>query len=166
MATEIKLNYEKGFTRFICGGALGVDWMAAEEVIALKESKKHLTLALPFLGYNAVWPKSTINSFERNILRHADFVRYICDPPYSPIKMQQRNKWMVDNSDLVIAVWDSSNGGTANCVKYALEAGKSVYRMDPVTKIIGLFNGREDETWGQSTKYPRRTLKDYSPMSK
>ena len=33
--------------------------------------------------------------------------------------MPTRNEYMVDLADKIIAVWDGSNGGTANCVKYA-----------------------------------------------
>jgi uncharacterized phage-like protein YoqJ len=137
LAAEIKLNFEKGFTRFICGGALGVDWIAAEEV--LKHKKAHLILALPFLGYNSVWPRHTIEKFERNILGRANSVKCICDPPFEPIKMQIQNEWMVDQSDLVIAVWDGSGSGTANCVKYALKSDKPVYRINPTDKSMGLW---------------------------
>jgi hypothetical protein len=38
---------------------------------------------------------------------------------------------MVDNSDLLIAVWDGSSGGTSNCVSYATIKGKQIIRIDP-----------------------------------
>ena len=53
--------------------------------------------------------------------------------------MQKRNKYMVDNSQIVIAVWNGKPSGTANTVKYAREQGKTVIVIDPQTletKII------------------------------
>ena len=34
--------------------------------------------------------------------------------------MQKRNEFMVDNSDLVVAVWNGTSGGTANCLAYMI----------------------------------------------
>jgi uncharacterized phage-like protein YoqJ len=45
--------------------------------------------------------------------------------------MQKRNEYMVDNSDIVIAVWDGSKGGTYNCVKYAEKLGKKIIVINP-----------------------------------
>jgi uncharacterized phage-like protein YoqJ len=44
-------------------------------------------------------------------------------------KLHNRNHWMVDNSDEVIAAWDGSNGGTEKCVKYAEKIGRLVHRI-------------------------------------
>lgn len=49
-----------------------------------------------------------------------------------PWVYQDRNEWMVDRADHVIAFWDGSKGGTANCVKYANKVGKPVTVIDPV----------------------------------
>ena len=49
------------------------------------------------------------------------------------------NKYMVDNSQIVIAVWNGKPSGTGNTVKYAQEQGKTVFIIDPQTletKII------------------------------
>jgi uncharacterized phage-like protein YoqJ len=34
---------------------------------------------------------------------------------YEPWKMQVRNEWMIDRCDVLLALWDGSRGGTANC---------------------------------------------------
>lgn len=62
--------------------------------------------------------------------------RFICvgsDCPggYAPAKMQIRNEYMVENCDLLIAVWDKSDGGTANCVKYAKSQRKNIIYINP-----------------------------------
>ena len=43
------------------------------------------------------------------------------------------NKYMVDNSQIVIAVWNGKPSGTGNTVKYAQEQGKTVFIIDPQT---------------------------------
>jgi uncharacterized phage-like protein YoqJ len=45
--------------------------------------------------------------------------------------MQDRNIWMVDHCDALIAVWDGTSGGTANCVRYAQKVGKPIVFIDP-----------------------------------
>ena len=45
--------------------------------------------------------------------------------------MQTRNEWMVDKADVVIACFDGTNGGTANCVNYAREKNKELIIIDP-----------------------------------
>ena len=45
--------------------------------------------------------------------------------------MQERNEWMVNNCDVLIAVWDGTSGGTANCVKYAESLQLDIRRINP-----------------------------------
>jgi len=45
--------------------------------------------------------------------------------------MQKRNEYMVDNADIVIAVWDGTKGGTCNCVRYAKKLGKDIVIINP-----------------------------------
>ncbi len=45
--------------------------------------------------------------------------------------MDKRNKWMVDNCDLLIAVWNGTSGGTANCVNYAKSINKQIIIINP-----------------------------------
>ncbi|WP_188052008.1 hypothetical protein [Azospirillum sp. Sh1] len=40
--------------------------------------------------------------------------------------MNTRNEWMVDHSDRLLALWDGSQGGTANCVRYARGLGRPI----------------------------------------
>jgi uncharacterized phage-like protein YoqJ len=44
--------------------------------------------------------------------------------------LQKRNEWMVDHCDLLIAVWDGSEGGTANCVRYARHHERQIKRLE------------------------------------
>lgn len=48
---------------------------------------------------------------------------------YSSAAMQVRNEWLADRCDALLALWDGSPGGTANCLRYFERAhpGKPVY---------------------------------------
>lgn len=125
---------ERGFEVVICGGALGGDWLAAEGVIEMRPALQ-LWLALPFAGYNSVWPGRVRNQFEARIMTWANRTIYVSSPPYSPQKMFLRNEWGVDHAAAVIAVWDGrTSGGTFRAVQYARGLGRPVYRIDPINQ--------------------------------
>lgn len=113
----------------ISGMALGIDQWAANICINLNIP---FIAAIPFLGQEGKWPKESQKIFH-TLLKKASEQIIVCDGAYSPEKMQIRNQWMVDHSDLVIAVWDGSKGGTGNCVEYAKSVKKDILRIDPST---------------------------------
>lgn len=132
--------------KFICGGALGIDQMAFDIVSIGREfdntRKITLELAIPFKNQPCKWicKRDVERYFEQ--LELADVVTYVDkldsykirgyqEDIYYPAKMQQRNKYMVDNCDILIAVWDGSKGGTANCVNYAKKLGKKIIYINP-----------------------------------
>lgn len=113
--------------KVITGMALGVDQWAAEVSIDLDIP---FVAAIPFPGQDRTWPEESKEKY-KTLLDYADEVNYLYEGGYAAWKMQARNQWMVDNSDLVIAVWDGSEGGTSNCVKYATKQKKQIIRIDP-----------------------------------
>lgn len=50
---------------------------------------------------------------------------------FETYKMMARNRYMVNKSDIVIAVICKKTGGTANCVNYAKEHNKLVIEINP-----------------------------------
>ena len=115
-----KLKEEEGLTQVISGMALGVDQAAAQAAINIGVP---VLAVIPFLQQPNVW-------------RHADKVNYLsilteCSEqvvlqtkvPRTDLEvsrwLNERNHYMVDRCDLVIALWDETPGGTGNCVKYA-----------------------------------------------
>lgn len=121
------LDYQqqsKIVTRVISGGALGWDQALAQAAL---DNNIPLTLALPFEGFECKWPRES-QEYLHSLMNPAD-VMFVCEPGYAPWKMQQRNKWMVDNADRVVALWNGSSGGTANCVAYADKVHKPVVNL-------------------------------------
>lgn len=44
----------------------------------------------------------------------------VCPGDYAAWKLNTRNKFMVDHSSFVMALWDGSDSGTKNCIDYAI----------------------------------------------
>ncbi len=119
---------------FISGMALGIDMWAARIVLKLKEKYPHIKLiaAVPCKNHPNKWPKKSQDEWQ-SIIDRADTVHYVSEDEYTPWCMQERNKWMVDNSNYVIAVWDGTKGGTANCVNYAKKKNRTITKLHPKT---------------------------------
>jgi uncharacterized phage-like protein YoqJ len=109
-------------TKIISGMALGWDQ-------AIASASSHLKIewiaAIPFKGQELAWPEASQRIYA-TILKHASQVIYVCEPGYKASKLQKRNEWMVDNADAILALWNGSPGGTANCIQYAQSKGKPI----------------------------------------
>jgi uncharacterized phage-like protein YoqJ len=120
----IEKAISKGCDTFICGGALGFDTYAAEEIIKLKKSHPEieLHLYLPCKDQEARWSERDKEKYYE-ILKCADYVD--CpDTPYYDGCMRARNYKMVDNSSLCISyLKDNVKSGTAQTVRYACQNG-------------------------------------------
>lgn len=113
------------------GMAQGIDQIVA--LVCIRNGIP-FTAAVPFKGQELAWPLSAQIRYH-NILKQAVEVVIVSDGAYAPYKMQVRNEWMVDklkeSDDRLLAVWDKSPGGTANCVKYTVEQNKQIIYIDP-----------------------------------
>jgi uncharacterized phage-like protein YoqJ len=120
------------YTHFISGMALGVDILFALTVLELKnefpDSGYILECAIPCENQYARWNKESITEW-KSIVENADIVTYVSKKPYDNYCMQNRNKYMVNNSDCILAVWNGTPGGTANCIKYAKSVGKQIFNI-------------------------------------
>lgn len=127
-----KLLVEYECSEAITGMALGVDTVFALAVLELKNEGYNIKLhcAIPCKNHSSKWIKESVDLYN-DILHKADIVKLVSDEEYKPWLMQKRNEYMVDLADKVIAVWDGSSGGTANCVKYADKCGKDIIRIIP-----------------------------------
>lgn len=115
---SIKWYFSKVFKELnadtiISGMAIGVDLIAASVCLDLGLK---LICAVPFPEQDSRWPKQT-KRFYQEILKQG---KSICvSERFSKKAFQTRNEWMVNHSDLTIAIWDGTSGGTGNCVEYA-----------------------------------------------
>ena len=134
--------------KFIVGGAIGIDQLAFSICEELKQEAKEydackiqLELAIPFEKQASKWFKKNVDVYElqkqqTDILTFVDTVegyefKGVEVGEYHPAKMMIRNRYMCDNSSIVIAVWNGSKGGTANAVNYAKKIGKEIIVINP-----------------------------------
>ncbi len=86
--------------------------------------------AIPFVGQESIWPEESRLLYNELLSRAYEKV-IVSSGGYSARKMQIRNEWMVNHCDVLIAVWDGSEGGTGNCVRYAENARRPIERINP-----------------------------------
>lgn len=67
------------------------------------------------------------------LLENASSEKILTETEYTPKVMQIRNIYMVDNSDIVLGVWNGGKGGTLNCLKYAVKTDKEIYILNPLS---------------------------------
>lgn len=113
--------------KVISGMALGWDQALAHATFRLDPELPFIA-AVPFKGQESRWPQESRKDYQ-DLIRDAAEIVYVCDEGYAVWKMQKRNEWMVDNSDLILAMWDGSSGGTANCIKYAKSKNKPIVNL-------------------------------------
>lgn len=131
---------ELGYTQFISGMARGFDMWAAEAVCRLKTIEKSVSLvcAVPFPDQAKSWKPEEKARWEA-ILNESDETANICDR-YTRDCFHRRNRYMVDNSEVVVCLYDGTKGGTAYTVDYALKKGKIVIQINPQTFEVSFLS--------------------------
>ena len=127
---EIERLYDMGARTFIAGGALGFDMLCETCVIAFRRLKGDvkLILALPCREQDKNWSEVEKLCLY-NIKVMADKVIYVSES-YSSDCMFKRNRYMVDNSDVLICFKDGRlKGGTYYTMKYALDNNKKIINL-------------------------------------
>lgn len=125
-----------GVTHFITGMAIGVDMYAAEIVLGLKASYEGIVLesAIPCETQSAKWTEEQRDRYYE-IASKCDKETMI-QRPYTADCMHKRNRYMVDQADHIIAVWDGRPSGTGKTVQYAQRQGKPVTVINPKTLSV------------------------------
>lgn len=129
--------YQRGFRRVVTGGAQGTDQLAFWAAVKAKKQgcpELQNSVFLPSPTFGLRWPENGLFSQRdfRQMLPLADDVHYVCadSVPFGRAA-DMRNRAMVDRAGMVVGVCTSDQGGTANCLRYALRQGRSVAVMHP-----------------------------------
>jgi len=140
---DVKVFFQREFERLspervIQGCAAGCDLWAGEVAIGMGID---LTSAKPWAGFR---PRQLDRELYKYVIDNSkevvDVTEYENYP--GPWVYQVRNKWMVDHADIVVAVWDGTPGGTANCGNYAADKNIPIIRYHPVLKWVKETNAR------------------------
>lgn len=126
----LKALYSSGTRHFICGMALGSDMYFAEAVIALRAAHPDVTLeaAIPCPEQAERWESGQRERYEH--LVDACDVRTIISQHYTPDCMDRRNRYMIENSSVLVAVFGGGTGGTFNTIRHALREGLRIVELD------------------------------------
>lgn len=147
-------------TRFISGGAQGLDQLAFWAVNRLKARGVPVqnVVYVPFEGQESRWVETGLFSQAqyRQMLQKADKVHTLAHVDAADYKavvgaLMARNRSMIDDSDIVLALypddnWTIDKGGTASALRYAasvkeLRPELEIYRLDYWHANTGLALG-------------------------
>ena len=127
LSDEIEGLIHQGYIHFITGMARGADLDFAEFVIFLRDVYPSIILeaALP---YHTDWgEKKRHCTGGRELVMFQCNLKHTVSDHYFRGCMDKRNRYMVDKSDLVLAIWNGQeSGGTWNTIKYARSKGKPI----------------------------------------
>lgn len=118
---------ENKVTHVISGMALGFDMALAIAAIQLKNIgyNIHLEAAVPCRNQSKFWNEYS-KRIHAKILERCDEVTILAEE-YSRECMMNRNTYMIDKADVVLALWDGKCfGGTYDAVRKAQALNKTV----------------------------------------
>ena len=129
LSRAIDYVYSEGCRSFYCGGALGFDTIAAKLVIKKKMifPDIRLIMLIPCANQSVKWRESDKRMYDY-ILSMANEVFFISEE-YTPDCMKKRNALLVELADVLVAYSGRSVGGSAQTVRMASKAGKTVYNL-------------------------------------
>lgn len=119
-----------GYNTFRVGGALGFDTEVAEMLLRMRQEEGltlRLEMVLPCRDQDARWKPADRRRYQE-ILAKADSMEYVCDT-YRDGCMQERNRVMVDKSDVCLAYCRRPRSGTYGTMRYAKEKGLVVINL-------------------------------------
>ena len=122
LAQAVLRAYEAGYRHFICGMARGCDLYFCQAALDLRAQHPDVTVegALPCQTQTDSWPLKE-RMLHAALLDQCNFETMV-QHHYDRGCMMRRNRYMVDRSCRIIAVYDGvPKGGTASTLAYALK---------------------------------------------
>ena len=123
--------YVSGIRHFICGMAQGCDMYFAEQVLALRDRFPEVSLeaAIPCETQADSWSEAERNRYF-SLIEKCD-LETMLQREYTKDCMLRRNKYMVDHSSVLVAVFNGTLGGTMHTVNYAKKKELEVIELFP-----------------------------------
>ena len=143
---EIEKAVNDGFTAFLSGFADGVDQYFAEIILELQDENPNLKL-IAVLPYQKRMD-SLCQKEHTNALLDACAEVIVIQDEYRPNVYAKRNRYMVEHSDRVIAVYDGrEKGGTVKTIRFAHQFRKELREIP-----VGLNLDKSRTNLGQNRK--------------
>ncbi len=129
LSRAIDFVYNEGCREFYTGGALGFDTMAAKLLIRkrLRCPDIKLIVVIPCVNQSEKWGYFAREMYDY-IVSNADEVIFTSEE-YTSDCMKIRNAKLVELCDVLIAYSGKEYSGSAQTVRMAKKAGKTVYNL-------------------------------------
>lgn len=131
LAQAVEDAYTAGYRHFICGMARGCDLYFAEAVLTLRAEEPDVTLecARPCETQMDGWPEKEQARYQF-ILDQCNYETLV-QRNYDRFCMIRRNRYMVDRSSKLIAIYNGApKGGTFQTLHYAMKKGVHIHILD------------------------------------
>jgi uncharacterized phage-like protein YoqJ len=122
LATEELSKFDPAPVIVYTGMALGWDQAVAQACISLEIP---FFAAIPFKGQESRWPKQAQEKYQE-LLDHAADLKYLYKPPGMIFMFAERNEYMVDKCNHLLALFNGTKGGTFITYGYAREQGVEI----------------------------------------
>ena len=126
---RVVLNLVKnGVKKFLCGMAVGFDMKAAQAVLAIKESYNvELVACLPCANQSERFSAKNKLLYNEIIEKCDDVI--VIQNEYTSGCMFARDRYLVDNSDVIVCFLRKQSGGTYYTVNYARKTNKKIIEL-------------------------------------
>ena len=118
LENQFRALIDDGLEWIIVSGQQGVETWAAEVAIELKKEFPQLKYSVitPFLEQEKNWNEAKQMTYT-HILNNADFVTSVTKRPYeAPWQFIEKDKFIIDNTDGILVVYDEDNEGSPKYV--------------------------------------------------
>ncbi|MCT7977677.1 SLOG family protein [Laspinema olomoucense] len=128
----VAIANKQGVEHFYIGMALGTDQLTAQ---ILSKMQLPWTAVVPCRDQDKFWSQSQKQKYH-HILSLAPDKIYLADKYYTGC-LNQRNLWMINNSQLCLSVWDGrQHGGTFHAVNQARRKNLTIINFHPQKHLI------------------------------
>lgn len=134
---QLKSLLDEGLEWVVISGQQGVELWTAEVVIELKKDYPNLKYAMitPFLNYENNWNEVNQQKFHY-VKSNADFYTSVTKRNYeAPWQFIEKDKFIVQNTDAILLIYDEDNEGSPKYVKKYVETymEEANYEMIKIT---------------------------------
>lgn len=121
-----------GYDTFFCGMQRGTDIWAGKQILSLKETFPHIRLICVSPYEKEIEGRRGVDMSDYIDLRENCDEFIVLQEEYSRECYQNRNRFMVDNSSLIIGAIADRKSGTGQTLAYAKKKGLRVDEIDLV----------------------------------
>jgi len=144
LCIEICYKINAGCNTFLTGMCNGIDIIAGEMVLELKQTFPfiELTAVIPYEEFASAWSEEWRERYfalaekaDKEIMLNTKFV---------PNCLRQRNKYLVDNAKHLLAVQNSGDtaSGTSQTIDFAVKLNRDIVIIEPKSLKIERITGR------------------------